>query len=134
SCLVLWLAFYWFGPRPVPHSFPTRRSSDLSLVHRFGEVAAAQVLEGQRHDLDRGAGVAHLAPRLVEGAAQPDRDLQRAEIRVLGAAPDLRVLAEEGRQQSQVVSVQPSARERRAMQRHDSTGFEGPGADLLEAP
>ena len=103
-------------------------------MHGLGDLSAAQVLEGERHDLHRGAGIAHLAPGLAVGAAQTGRDLQRAQIGIIGAALDLRVLAEEGRQQPQVVGVQPSARLRRAMQRHHPPGLERPRADLLEDP
>ena len=102
------------------------------LMHRLGEIAAAQVLEGERHDLDRPVRIEHLAPGLVVGAAKSGRDLQRRHVRVLGTALHLRVLTEEGLQQPQVMGVQPGTGQRGAVQRHHPPGLDSPLADLLE--
>src|SRR5690554_6540306 len=55
---------YCAGHPPAPHSFPTRRSSDLIPDEKWGEVPAAYVLLREGAALTQEAIIAHCEKRL----------------------------------------------------------------------
>ena len=102
--------------------------SQQVAVEVLGHVAAREVDEGRRHEIHGGARVQHHRPGAGGGGAQAHGDLHAGHISVLGDAAGLGVLAEEHRQLTQLVSVEPRPRLHGAMQcehprRLDSAGL-----------